>query len=70
MTISQKTLGAAALVAGLTLLAGCGEEAVDDLDRIDAAPAAKVSADAIEPPEDERVITSDTLDNTQEDQGY
>ncbi|WP_373184673.1 hypothetical protein [Halopseudomonas sp.] len=70
MTIWQRILGAAALVAGLTLLVGCGEEAVDDLDRIDAAPSEGVSPDAIEPAEDERVMPAETVDETEPDQQY
>lgn len=55
---------------GLTLLAGCGEESVDDLDRIDAAPAAKVSADAIDPPADEPAIDPASTGGTEENRGY
>lgn len=53
----------------LALLAGSGEDSVDDLDRIDAAPAAKVAADAIEPPEDKRVLPAEAdQDNTENSQ--
>tara|TARA_R110000850_G_scaffold183982_3_gene309548 strand:- start:573 stop:782 length:210 start_codon:yes stop_codon:yes gene_type:complete len=62
------TTGPALLV--LALLAGCGEDSVDDLDRIDAAPAAKVAADAIEPPEDERVLPTEADQNNTENTQY
>lgn len=69
MTISQKIF-ALAVTAGLSLLAGCGEEAVDDLDRIDAAPAAKVSADAIAPPGRERETSPSATDNAENNGKY
>ena len=66
---SRILLTTASALAAIVLLAGCGEDSVDDLDRIDAAPAAKVAADAIAPSEGERAVPAgagqDTTENTQ-----
>lgn len=66
----QSTLTATALVMGMALLAGCNQEPVDDIDRVDAEPAARVSDDAIGTPADEDALPSGTTDNMQDDEEY
>lgn len=47
----KNLIASATILMALGLLAGCGEEPVGDLDRIDAAPVGRVSEEALESPD-------------------